>query len=101
MQETNNSDETAGWFLNVFRAIKTGGYSVQCVHVDLTFYFSRKSQTDLHVLSQQGSASYSRSYSYIHRWELHSTNALSYRRPLSISAGPTDPNQKSAAATVH
>lgn len=70
-------------------------------HIYLTFYFSRKSQTDLCVLLQRGSPSYSCSYSYIHTRERHSANTLSYCRPPRSSAGQMAPNQKSEVTAAH
>lgn len=64
-------------------------------------YFSRKSQTDLCVLPQRGSPSYSCSYSYIHTRERHSANTLSYCRPPRSSAGQMAPNQKSEVTVAH
>lgn len=70
-------------------------------HIYLTLYFSRKSQTDLCVLPQRGSPSYSCSYSYIHTRERHSANTLSYCRPPRSSAGQMAPNQKSEVTAAH
>lgn len=70
MQETNHSVEPAGWFLwSIFMTLG-------CRLNLFDLYFCWKSRRDLCVLSQQGSLSYACSYSYIHMWELRSTNTL-------------------------